>query len=119
VQLTSDYTAPGLHVWDSTVLGSTLYFIASRAYHVGLDLWKSDGTPFGTVMVSAVNVVSYSLGTKSLTNVNGTLYFAANHGNGPEIWRSYDPRKNGRPSRLNRSDINRIAASKEHGGISH
>ena len=46
----------------------------------GFELWKSNGTAAGTVMVKDINpgkATSYPL---FLTNVNGTLFFQANDG---------------------------------------
>ena len=70
-----------------TAIGSTLYFSATDGTN-GLELWKSDGTNAGTIMVKDINLSSSS-GPKNLTNVNGTLFFTANNGiNGRELWKS-------------------------------
>ena len=70
-----------------TNVSGTLYFTA-RDERDGQQLWKSDGTAAGTVMVKAINP-SGSSDTTGLTNVNGTLYFAANDGtDGEELWKS-------------------------------
>jgi RHS repeat-associated protein len=69
-------------------IGSTLYFVAEDSTH-GEELWKSDGTSSGTVMVKDINVGSGSSSICRLTNINGTLYFAANDGtSGLELWTS-------------------------------
>ncbi len=59
----------------------------------GPELWKSDGTPAGTVLVKDINpgtgtgIVASS--GSVLINFNGTLYFAATDGvNGAELWKS-------------------------------
>src|SRR5262249_20282676 len=39
---------------DLVVIGSTTYFSASDGVH-GLELWKSDGTTAGTVMIKDIN----------------------------------------------------------------
>ena len=53
------------------------------------ELWKSDGTAAGTVMVKDINPGSGNSAPLSLTNVNGKLYFAANDGaDGDELWKS-------------------------------
>src|SRR5262249_5675611 len=53
----------------------------------GRQLWKSDGTPDGTVLLE-----SFAGGTTSvasLTNVNGTAFFVASDGVlGAELWKS-------------------------------
>lgn len=77
-----------------TAIGSTLYFSASDGSN-GLELWKSDGTSAGTIMVKDIysgyqfaNVPNNSE-PRNLTNVNGSLYFTANDGiNGAELWKS-------------------------------
>src|SRR5262249_1725539 len=58
----------------------TLFFTADDVVF-GRELWKSDGTAAGTVPVSG-------LGGSNLTNVNGTLFFTADGGNGTELWKS-------------------------------
>ena len=67
-----------------------LYFAASDATH-GDELWKSDGTVFGTVMVKDIDTTSgsYGSGPDNLTSVGGTLYFTASlSGTGRELWKS-------------------------------
>src|SRR6266581_363664 len=63
-----------------------LYFRADDGVS-GLELWKSDGTTAGTVLVKDINpglATSFPLG---FTVFNGALYFAANDGtSGVELW---------------------------------
>ncbi len=55
----------------------------------GSELWKSDGTSAGTVLVCDIRPGASSASPSSLTDVNGTLYFQANDGtNGSELWKS-------------------------------
>ena len=68
-----------------------LFFSASDGVH-GDQLWKSNGTATGTVMVSDINPVvdgtTYPY-PQELTNLNGTLFFRADDGvHGPELWKS-------------------------------
>lgn len=73
-------------------VNGTLFFTANNGVN-GVELWKSDGTSAGTVMVKDINAtgtsgVNSSTPT-SLINFNGTLYFAATNGvNGIELWKS-------------------------------
>jgi ELWxxDGT repeat protein len=70
-----------------TDVNGILFFRASDGTN-GNELWKSDGTPDGTVMVKNINPTSDS-NPSFLTNVNGTLFFVANDGtNGLELWKS-------------------------------
>jgi ELWxxDGT repeat protein len=43
------------------------------------DLWETDGTPAGTVLVKQINA-NGGLFLDDLTNVNGSLYFTGNDG---------------------------------------
>ena len=71
-----------------TNVNDTLYFQASDSTH-GRELWKSDGTTAGTVMVKDINPGPNGSGPDHFTNLNGILYFTANDGtHGGELWRS-------------------------------
>src|SRR5207248_2636011 len=62
----------------------TLFFQATNGVS-GLELWKSNGTAAGTVLVKDINPGKVSSSPSYLTNVNGTLFFSANNGvNGVE-----------------------------------
>jgi ELWxxDGT repeat protein len=68
-------------------VNGTLFFAANDGT-TGYELWKSDGTTAGTVLVKDIKATGSSL-PKWLTNVNGTLFFAANDGtSGAELWKS-------------------------------
>ncbi len=56
----------------------------------GYELWKSDGTSAGTVLVKDIASGTINSNPQLLTNVNGTLYFRANNGAslGTELWKS-------------------------------
>jgi ELWxxDGT repeat protein len=76
-------------------VNGTLYFTISHtnvngtpSFNNSSELWKSDGTAVGTVLVKDFHPSgAYSSSPNSLTNVNGTLFFAANDGtHGVEPW---------------------------------
>ncbi len=82
----NEYFVPNVNI------NGTLYFIADDGIH-GQELWKSDGTEAGTVLVKDINPGSSSATPSysnfELTNVNGTLYFIADDGiHGQELWKS-------------------------------
>jgi ELWxxDGT repeat protein len=77
-----------LSISQLTNVNGILYFQADDGVN-GDELWKSDGTEAGTVLVKDINVGSDSSDASDLTNVNGTLYFQATDGvNGYELWKS-------------------------------
>jgi ELWxxDGT repeat protein len=64
----------------------TLFFQADNGT-TGVELWKSDGTSNGTVIVKDINVGNNSSSPSSLTNINNILFFSANNGElGQELW---------------------------------
>ena len=69
-----------------TVLDETLYFIANDGTN-DYEIWKSDGTASGTVMVTDVNQWGYNYAPQYLTAVDDTLYFQAyDIASGSELW---------------------------------
>lgn len=75
-----------------TNVNGTLFFSAVYSTAQGSvgswELWKSDGTTAGTVLVKDIVPGPASSQPLNLTNVNGTLFFSANDGNGPGLWKS-------------------------------
>jgi ELWxxDGT repeat protein len=64
------------------------FFAANDGVH-GVELWKSNGTGAGTLLVKDINPGGATSYPSLLTNVNGTLFFRANNGvNGYQLWKS-------------------------------
>jgi ELWxxDGT repeat protein len=75
-------------ITDRTAVGGTFFFVASDGVH-GHELWKSDGTTAGTVLVRDVDPGLSSSSPRELTAVGGTLFFTASDGvHGGELWKS-------------------------------
>jgi ELWxxDGT repeat protein len=74
-----------------TVSNGVVFFAADDGLR-GRELWKTDGTFAGTVIVRDISPTgsSMSIGlVDSLTDVNGTLFFGASDGSsGRELWKS-------------------------------
>src|SRR4051812_44866276 len=69
-------------------IGNVIYFVAEDGVS-GAELWMSNGTEAGTILVKDLNVGSNGSNPEQLTNVNGILYFVANDGShGKELWKS-------------------------------
>lgn len=70
-------------------LGNILFFRANNGTN-GEELWKSDGTSAGTVMVKDINPGSGESGIYSMIGFNGKLYFQAKASNNEyaELWSS-------------------------------
>ncbi|MBL9163111.1 MAG: hypothetical protein JNL18_10280 [Planctomycetaceae bacterium] len=84
-----DASTHGLAGQDNLInVGGTLFFTKEDSI-TGIELWKSNGTPAGTVRVSDVFPGSYDSNPRQLTNVSGTLYFVANDDYfNDELWKS-------------------------------
>src|SRR5207253_2828532 len=65
-----------------TNVDGTLFFTANNDPSTnGRELWKSDGSAAGTLMVKDIRAGSSDSNPSYLINVNGTLFFKATDGN--------------------------------------
>ena len=74
------------------VFNNALYFVAYTPAN-GTEIWKTDGTEAGTVLLRDINVGTGSITTSPynlhFTILNGFLYFLANDGGGNvQLWRT-------------------------------
>ncbi|MEP6675993.1 MAG: ELWxxDGT repeat protein [Ferruginibacter sp.] len=77
-----------INATNFTIVGSTMFFTGFTPAN-GSELWKTDGSAGGTVLVKDINPGTSNGSPADLTNVNGTLFFTAWDGvNGGELWKS-------------------------------
>ena len=70
-----------------TAVGNTLFFTADDGIH-GRELWESDGTETGTVMVKDINSGAARGHTGMMIVVGNGLYFSGDDGvSGKELWK--------------------------------
>jgi ELWxxDGT repeat protein len=82
----SNATSPPPGV-EAVAAGGSLYFAATDPTN-GRELWKTDGTPEGTVLVANLNPGTASTNPHDLTAVGDTLYFVGNTSNGNAVFRT-------------------------------
>jgi ELWxxDGT repeat protein len=82
---------------DMAVLNNNIYFAGNDGTH-GIELWKSDGTATGTMMVKEINTNTLSSGNPAnginyfsfeITATEDTVIFTADDGiHGKELWKT-------------------------------
>ena len=78
----------GSSYFNFTNVNGTLFFRPDDGAH-GDELWKSNGTGAGTVLVKDINPGSAGSDLQDFVNANGKLYFRADDGvHGSELWTS-------------------------------
>ena len=96
-------------------VNGTFYFVADDGIN-GNELWKSDGTQAGTVLVEDITPGSEGSNLDNLINVNCTLFFTVNNGsNRTELWKSNGTAK----GTVLVGDINPGSASSNPGSLTN
>ena len=73
---------------ELTAIGNILYFVADDGLR-GSELWKSDGTEAGTVLVQDINAGANDSNPSNIIRIGNTVYFTADDGlNGMELWKT-------------------------------
>jgi ELWxxDGT repeat protein len=102
----SNYYLNSSYADEFTDVNGTVYFRATDGAN-GYELWQSDGTTDGTILVADIHPGSASSFPRNLTNINGTLYFTAwedEHGEEPWL---LAPDSNGPPV-ITISDVSQV-----------
>jgi ELWxxDGT repeat protein len=76
----------GASSYQLTASGGKLLFAANDGAH-GDELWETDGTTAGSVLVADINPGPQGSDPQNLIDVNGTLFFTASDGtHGEQLW---------------------------------
>lgn len=95
-----------------TCYGGEVFFSATDGVH-GVELWKTDGTEGGTVMVKDLNPGSGNGTPSNFMGFNGMLHFTATDGiNGLQLWRT-DGTEGGTQVVLSLADVDGLTAWSE------
>src|SRR5262249_34349329 len=74
--------------YQPTLANGVLYFVADDGVH-GRELWQTDGTAAGTMLVQDIAPGPLSSDPIALTLGSGTLFFSASDGvHGRELWKA-------------------------------
>jgi ELWxxDGT repeat protein len=85
VNLTTNAIAASSSPANFIRFGSRIYFSATTTVS-GTELWSTDGTQSGTVLVSDIDRGSFSSNPSRFVVMNGTLLFNARDPRGEELW---------------------------------
>lgn len=80
---------PGYPLSASTThtYGNMILFVANTATS-GVELWKTDGTTGGTLLLKDINAGTAGSNPSMFTNYNGQVYFIASNGGSYGIWKT-------------------------------
>jgi choice-of-anchor C domain-containing protein len=84
------YSHQTISIRHGSLLAASTYsliFAASDPVN-GNELWRTDGTESGTVLIKDVNVGADSSFPTNLVDVNGMVFFAATSAYGRELWKT-------------------------------
>lgn len=81
------HRTPSARPRELTDVDGTLFFVADDGLH-GRELWRSDGTAAGTVLVRDIHPGLRSSDPFCLTHVDGILFFLVDEARGPCLWKS-------------------------------
>src|SRR5437762_821042 len=72
-------SAAGSGIFQLEAVNGTVFFAADDGVH-GRELWRSDGTVGGTILLADIRPGPAGSDPIGLTNVNGTVFFSASDG---------------------------------------
>ena len=97
ININTNPAAQSQVTFEQPVVVNGVMFFAANDGNGGNELWKTDGTTAGTVLVKSFNADTKNYVPSYMVNFNGELYFVANgmsgfvqgtSASGPQIWKS-------------------------------
>gem|GEM_PF-882684 len=79
--------AAGSKPTNYAAAGNHAYFQA-RSYLAGTELWRTDGTEVGTIMIKDLNPGALSSTPENIVAAGSLVYFAADDGTGKKFWQT-------------------------------
>ncbi|HEX8439099.1 ELWxxDGT repeat protein, partial [Archangium sp.] len=76
----------GTPPWDTASAGDTLYFFADDGR--GVEPWKTDGTPEGTVLLEDIHTDNGHSAPRNLVDLGGTVLFSVSGAGSDALWKS-------------------------------